>query len=138
MAEQDKGRKPYFRFHECALSPECVTVNREPGETFKRFNYDLCRAIDMTSLGIVLEKMALAGWIDPREAEIFHTQAGSLLALMRTANNRAHGARTRDRDGPRMAETACNNGLGAEPDQPGSEGHRPNTAVSLPPEGGEG
>ena len=86
------AERPHFAFHHPALSPDTVTVGREPDETYRRNNFDLCRAVDMTKVSIVLSRMAEQGWLDKREAELLHTQASSLLALMRTANNRAHAA----------------------------------------------
>ena len=53
----------------------------------RRRNFDICKAINMTTLGIVLYDMVKAGM--PKElAEIYELQAGSLLALIRTENNR--------------------------------------------------
>lgn len=53
----------------------------------RKRNYDICQGINLTSLSIVLDDMVAAGM--PKElAEIYKLQAGSLLALIRTENNR--------------------------------------------------
>lgn len=57
----------------------------------RRFNYELCEAIDTLKLGIVLDRMVEAGKLHPRLAELYRGQAGCLLALLRSENNRAHG-----------------------------------------------
>jgi hypothetical protein len=75
-------------FQHPAFSPECITIGRARDDHYKRFNFDLCRALDMTKLGIVLDQMVETGAIDKRMAELFHLQAGSLLALMLSENNR--------------------------------------------------
>jgi hypothetical protein len=75
-----------------ALTPEVTCLGRAADDAHRQFNFDLCRALDMTKMGIVLGKMSEIGWLDAREAELLHLQASSLLALMRTANNRAYAS----------------------------------------------
>ena len=58
----------------------------------RRYNFDICRAIDMTKLGIVLDKMVEDGWMDSGMAKIYETQASALLAAIRAENNRCHGS----------------------------------------------
>jgi hypothetical protein len=50
-------------------------------------NFDLCRAVDLTSLGVVLDNLVKAG-MPKGQAELFKAQADALLQLMRTENNR--------------------------------------------------
>ena len=55
----------------------------------RRYNYDLCTAIDLTKLGIVLEKMVKSGHVTSKSAELYMDSAGSLLKLLRIENERA-------------------------------------------------
>lgn len=66
------------------LEPEASAQHR-------RFNYQICTALDMTKLGIVLESMVAAGRMHPTVAKTFKVQASALLAAIRTENSRAFG-----------------------------------------------
>jgi hypothetical protein len=59
-------------------------------DRFRGINFRLCRALDMTSLSCVLQEMVDAGIINEQQAGIYKDQAGGLLALLRTENNRGH------------------------------------------------
>lgn len=67
--------------------PETVTMNREPGASHLKRNYDVCRALDMLKLGIVLDDMVKAG-MPKEQAACFKEAAHALLQLLRTENNR--------------------------------------------------
>ena len=56
----------------------------------RKINYDLCTAIDMIKFGIVLDKLVVVG-MHPQLRELYYAQAGSLLALLRSENNRLFG-----------------------------------------------
>lgn len=110
------ARKPHFSFTHDALRPDCVTMNREPDDTYRRFNFDLCRALDMTKMSIVLGRMAEQGWLDVREVELFHMQAAALLAQLTTANNRAFAAQGTEAGTAATAQTdAVHDGPVAKP-----------------------
>ena len=51
-------------------------------------NYELCTALDLTKLGITLDKMIEDGTIDMDERLRYFAIAQSLLGLMRLANKR--------------------------------------------------
>jgi hypothetical protein len=69
------------------IEPDPSTNPGSDSDAHRRRNFDICKGINMTSLGIVLDDMVEAGM--PKElAEIYKLQAGSLLALLRTENNR--------------------------------------------------
>jgi hypothetical protein len=63
--------------------------NRPDGELHAERNFQLCRAIDMTSLSVVLDDMVKTGHLSPRLADAFKAQAGGLLAVMCSENNRS-------------------------------------------------
>lgn len=54
-------------------------------------NFDLCRAVDLTKLSIVLGDLVAAG-MPQGQAECFKAGADALLQLMRTENNRLWAA----------------------------------------------
>lgn len=70
-----------------AFQPVRTTEGRD--DWHRKNNYDLCTAIDLTKLGIVLERMVTSRQMSERLALIFHAQAESLLAALRSENNRA-------------------------------------------------
>lgn len=59
------------------------------GDLHAKRHFDLCRAIDMTSLSVVLAEMVNSRHISQRQADAFHAQAGGLLATLLTENHRA-------------------------------------------------
>lgn len=67
----------------------------EHGDQHRRFNYDLCTAVDLIKLGVALEKMVKAGRLDPRVADIYKKIAEGLLAALRSENDRAFGFKPR-------------------------------------------
>jgi hypothetical protein len=67
--------------------PPCQ--NREPGHSFLARNYDLCRAINITSLGVVLDELVGVG-MPKEQAECIRMAAYALLQLARTENNRVY------------------------------------------------
>ena len=56
----------------------------------RRNNYALCQCINLTSLGIVLEKMVNEDKLNPQLAVIFKIQTSALLASILSENNRIH------------------------------------------------
>lgn len=63
--------------------------NTPDGELHSQRHFDLCRAIDMTSLSVVLQEMVNTKAISQRQADAFHAQAGGLLAIMLAENHRS-------------------------------------------------
>jgi hypothetical protein len=63
--------------------------NTPDGELHAKRNFELCRAIDTTKLGIVLADMVKTGHISKRQAENFDTLASSLLATILAENHRS-------------------------------------------------
>lgn len=57
---------------------------------FRKFNFDLCRAIDTQGLSITLKKMVDAG-LHPQVAALYQANADSLRALLCSENNRLFG-----------------------------------------------
>ena len=93
MAEPElKAREPSFTFVHDAFSPDTTCIGKPLDDLYRRFNFELCRAIDMTKLSCVLGEMVERGWMDGRLAELFHLQASTLLAQLTSENNRALGA----------------------------------------------
>jgi hypothetical protein len=70
------------QFHHPARFHTTTTMMREPDDTYSRLHYDLCQALNMTQMGIVLQKAVDVGMLNKRMAELYHMQAGSLLAVM--------------------------------------------------------
>jgi len=77
----------YFIAHE-SFGVNLVRNTLE-GELHAKRNFDLCRAVDMTSLSVVLEDMVKTRHISNRQAEAFHAMAGGLLATMLSENDRS-------------------------------------------------
>lgn len=88
-----KPTRPNFHFHHSAFGPDVIRLGRTRDDQYMRFHSDLCRALDMTKMSIVLSQMVEAGCLDKRMAELFHMQAGTLLALLTSENNRAFSAK---------------------------------------------
>ncbi|MHB9879144.1 hypothetical protein ACSMXM_05720 [Pacificimonas sp. ICDLI1SI03] len=87
------SERPNFQYLYDAFSPETLTLNREPDDTYRKNNFDICRALNMTNMSVVLGRMVATGWLDKRVAELFHMQASSLLALILSENNREFASR---------------------------------------------
>ena len=65
------------------------------GGLHRRHNYDLCRAVDITKLGVVLDEMVSKRGLSPELASVYLAQADSLLAALRSENNRLIPVRER-------------------------------------------
>lgn len=63
--------------------------NTPDGGLHAQRHMDLCRAIDMTKLSIVLDEMVKTGFLTRLQMEAFHAQAGGLLATMLAENARS-------------------------------------------------
>lgn len=59
------------------------------GDLHAGWHIDLCRAVDMTKLHVVLDRMVKAGHLSPRQRDAFSAQAGGLLAIMLAENARS-------------------------------------------------
>jgi hypothetical protein len=59
-------------------------------EEHREDNYDICRAIDLTRLGVVLDRMIAKGRIHPKQSECLYNSAAMLRLLILTELNRAH------------------------------------------------
>lgn len=57
----------------------------------RRLNYRICTALDLTSLGVVLDEMVAEGVLHPAVAKTFSHQASALLTSLRNANHQAFG-----------------------------------------------
>ena len=84
-----------------AFGPEDPLNLGDPVDVrFRQYNFDICTAIDLTKLHIVLDKMVVDGWCDKQMALIYRKQAESLLAAIRSENARCHTkARQENSDG---------------------------------------
>ena len=79
-------------FYDTRFNPERICcMGKTQDDLWKRRNFDLCRAINMTNLHCVIGEMVASGDLDRNLADLYLAQAGSLLALMRTENNRGMG-----------------------------------------------
>lgn len=78
-----------FRFVHPTNGPQTVTLGKEPDDTLRQNQFDLCRAIDTTALAVVLRRMVDGGWMGQRDAELYHLQASALRAQLVSANNAA-------------------------------------------------
>jgi hypothetical protein len=56
-------------------------------EQHRRINFDLCTALDVTKLGVVLDRMIVAG-LPSLTASEYRTMALALLTLLRCENDR--------------------------------------------------
>ncbi|BDD79866.1 hypothetical protein [Burkholderia phage FLC9] len=65
-------------------------VKLEPGNKHRKINFDLCTAIDLTKMSIVLDDLVAAG-MHPNLAHLYKIQADALLQQLRSENNRIHG-----------------------------------------------
>ena len=63
--------------------------NTPDGEVHAQRNFDLCRAVDMIALAVVMNEMVKTGHISRRQADAFEAQAGGLLASLLTENDRS-------------------------------------------------
>lgn len=66
-----------------------LTRNTPDGELCAKRHFDLCNAIDMTGLSVVLIEMVASNQISPHQADAFHAQAGGLLATLLSENARS-------------------------------------------------
>jgi len=96
MSDNEKPEAPSFRYTHAGLYPEDpIRLGHEPSldSEYKRFNFDLCRAVDMNALNSVLNRMHEAGHIDKRVAELLSLNVSTALAMLLTENNRGFTAR---------------------------------------------
>lgn len=63
--------------------------NTPDGELHATRNLNLCRAVDLINLAVVLNEMVRSGHISHHQANAFQAQAGGLLASMLTENDRS-------------------------------------------------
>jgi len=57
-------------------------------DQYRSRNFDLCVAINITSLGVVLDKMIEDGSLTKNQAECYKQSAHAILQLLRSENNR--------------------------------------------------
>lgn len=57
----------------------------------RRNQYDVCQGLNMTRLNIALDKLVEQGTIPRALANLYSAQAGTLLAVILSENNRVHG-----------------------------------------------
>lgn len=60
----------------------------EINDLFRNRNYRICTAIDMISLGVVLEEMEKSGDLSEQKSKHFQSIASSLLQLIRFENDK--------------------------------------------------
>ncbi len=79
-------------FEPIRSNPERVPCMGTPEDDLhKKRHFDICRAVNMTNLSVVLGEMVESGHLDKRMASHFKDQVGVTLALILTENNRIHG-----------------------------------------------
>lgn len=104
------------------IFPEDFDVNlvrmTPDGDLHARRNFDLCRAVDMTALSIVLGDMVKTGHISHRQAEAYKAQAEGLLATLLAENHRSF-------IGSPSQSTMCT------PRRYGIEGQKPSTTPNA-------
>lgn len=61
----------------------------EQDKAHRQRNFELCNALNIGRLGMVLEDMVASG-MPKEQAEVYRTSAIALLALMRSENNRLY------------------------------------------------
>jgi polyhydroxyalkanoate synthesis regulator phasin len=59
-------------------------------DRFSKRNFEICRAVDLTNLGCVLDKMIDEGSLLKEEAKAFMDNASSLRALLVSKNNQRY------------------------------------------------
>lgn len=57
-------------------------------DLYRKRNYKICTALDMTKLGIILSEMESTGDITNEEKRAFRLMGASLLYMIRNANDR--------------------------------------------------
>lgn len=72
----------HTQYHHPARFHDTTCMRREPDDTYSGLHFDLCQALNMTRMSIVLQKAVDAEMLNKRMAELYHMQAGSLLAVM--------------------------------------------------------
>lgn len=72
----------HTQFHHPARFHDTTCMRREPDDTYSGLHYDVCQALNMTRMSIVLQKAVDAGMLNKQMAELYHMQAGSLLAII--------------------------------------------------------
>jgi hypothetical protein len=76
--------------HETYFNQDPHQLTQTQADDRRKINYDLCTALDLTKMGIVLDKMVKAG-MHPNLAKLYKVQADALLQQLRSENNRIHG-----------------------------------------------
>ncbi len=66
-------------------------MNWDKRELHRKRNYDICTAIDLIKLGIILEEMEQTGDLDQMKSKNFHNIASSLLYIIRKENDKLLG-----------------------------------------------
>lgn len=64
-----------------------ITHGKPEDDAYARRNYDICQAVNLLKVGIVLDALVAAG-MPKEQADCFDASARALLQLMRTENNR--------------------------------------------------
>ena len=72
----------HFGYDGTGLKPEA-------DQLIRKWNYELCTAINMIKLGIVLDEMVTAGHLDRTLALAYRANASALLAILRSENFRS-------------------------------------------------
>lgn len=70
-------------------------ANREPGESYLKTNFELHRAIDMTKVSIVLDKLVKQG-LPEGQAKTFKAMAEGLLDLIAGEHSRIYAAQLKE------------------------------------------
>lgn len=67
-------------------------ISCSPHDNLHRTNqYNICQGINMTSLNVALNKLVDQGAIPRELANLYSAQAGALLAVILSENNRVYG-----------------------------------------------
>ncbi len=79
-------------FPSVRFNPDRVSCMGKPEDDLHHSrNFHLCRAMDIGSLGCILEDMVKTGHLNKQLASLYKDQAGILLATILSENHRIHG-----------------------------------------------
>lgn len=75
--------------HDAKYGRNCTDLSVADDNLWRERNLRMCQIIDTMKLDILLSEMVSSGHLNKDMAEIYKTQAASLLAALRSENNRS-------------------------------------------------
>lgn len=79
-------------YHDTRFNPSRVNCMGKPEDDLHKLrHFNICRAINITSLSCVLADMVADAHLSKNQADIFMAQARCLLSTILTENNRSLG-----------------------------------------------